>query len=481
MSIKTKIILASVASIVMIFFLVFVILVFALQFSHKHYVEPEISNHAITKRRLPYPFRSALAICSDIDETDSLEEFLTIQNFLNTKNATDIGMGVGLGLEIGNSFFPFTTDSPFALISNNPADKEVIIDLIKIGYIDFIHSFNEANRREIQEVTNILSNSGCKLDVWVNHAKATTDLGYHEWCLGDNINSNHYHTDFSIKTLGYRFVWTGGVSSIVGQGVPLSLHSFFNALDREHLAQSLYRNVFKEICKYLLSFVGGKYSNRKHNDLVYPIRLEDGQYAFGFVRSNVSYRGIGPGADSAGLADILREDIFKELNESGGYMIIYTHIGKNNSYPYFSKATQKALRLLEREYRNGNIYVTTTAKLLRYYVNSKYLIWHSSINGNERNIYISCISDPVRGSFVPTIDDLRGITFYTDDPANTHILLQDKAVIEIVSNENDYTNRKSVMIPLTSLPSLDNKMREYKQKGYFGSLAIRSADSFSRN
>ena len=204
------------------------------------------------------------------------------------------------------------------------------------------------------------------------------------------------------------------------------------------------------------------------------------EYAFGFVRSNVSYRGIGPGADSAGLADILREDIFKELNESGGYMIIYTHIGKNNSYPYFSKATQKALRLLEREYRNGNIYVTTTAKLLKYYVNNKYLIWHSSINGNDRNIYIACISDSVRGIFVPTIDELRGITFYTNDPTNTHIFIQDKEVTEVVSNENDYTNRKSVMIPLKPLPKLDNIMREYKKRGYFGSLSIMATRNVDR-
>ncbi|OEU79042.1 MAG: hypothetical protein BA873_07680 [Desulfobulbaceae bacterium C00003063] len=479
MSQKAKLIFASL-SIGMMFLLIFVLFVFTLQFSHKHYAEPERYNHAITKRRLPYPFKSALAICSDIDATDSLKEFLTIQEFLNTKNTTD--MGVGLGLEIGNSFFPIETSyGPFALISNNPADKEVIIDLIKLGYIDFIHSFNEANRREIKEITNILSNSGCRLDVWVNHCRAPTNLGYREWCLGDNINSNHYHTDFSIRTLGYIFVWTSDVSSIAGQGVPLNLHSFFTALDREHLVQSLYRNVFKEIYKYLLSLVGGKYSNRKHNDLIYPVRLEDGQYAFGFVRSNISYRGIGATANSVGLADILREDTVKELNESGGYMIIYTHLGKNNGYPYFSKATQKALRLLEREYRNGNIYVTTTARLLKYYVNNKYLIWHSTISGNESNIYIECISDPVRGSFVPTIDDLRGISFYTNDPTNTHVFIQEKEITEIMSNENDYTNRKSIMIPLKPLPRLDSKMREYKKKGYFGSLAIKSADPFSRN
>ena len=459
----------------MIFLSMFLIFLFSLQISNNHYAEIKRSNHGISKRKFPYPFKSALTICSDIDNTDSLEEFLTIQEFLNTKNPTE--MGVGLGLEIGNSFFPIkaskTSHSPFGLISDNQIENEVIVDLIKIGYIDFIHSFQEANREEIRKIADTLSNIGCQLNVWVNHAKAVSDLGYRDYSLGDNINSIHYHTDFSIRTLGYKFVWIGEVSSIVGQGFPLRLHSFFAGLNRKHFIQSLYNNAFKEIAKYGLSFmgIGKKYSNRKYNELTCPLRLDDGQYVFGFVRSNVSYQGIGGKAvTSPGLVDILREGIFKELNKNGGYMIVYTHLGSNIGNPYISKATQRALRRLETEYRKGNIYVTTTAKLLKYYVNNKYLIWHSSLKGNERNIHIACISDPVRGSFIPTVEDLGGITFYTNDPDNTHIFIQAKEISQININESDYTNRKSVMIPLKPLPKLDNKMKEYRKKGYFGGI-----------
>jgi len=482
MSKRDKFFLISVISIIIIFLFIFLIFLFSLQISKRHYAEIPISNYGISKRKLPYPFKSALTICSDIDATNSLEEFLTIQEFLNTKNKTV--MGIGLGLEIGNSFFPIetskTSHSPFGLISNNQIKNEVIVDLIKLGYIDFIHSFQEANREEIRKITNVLLNNGSQLDVFVNHSKAVTNLGYRDYSLGDNINSIHYHTDFSIRTLRYKFVWIGEVSSIVGQGVPLSLHSFFAGLNKKHFVRSLYNNVFKEIAKYGLSFMGieKKYSNRKNNDLTYPLRLDDRQYVFGFVRSNVFYRGISSEAEtSSALVDILREDIFRELNKNGGYMIVYMHFGKNNGYPYISKATQRALRLLETEYRKGNVYVTTTAKLLKYYVNNKYLIWHPSLKGNNRNIHIACISDPVRGNFIPTIDDLRGITFYTDDPTNTHIFIQDEEITEAISNRTDYMNRKSVMIPLKSLPRLDNKMKEYRKKGYFGGLENRNADN----
>ena len=460
---KAIVVLASVP--VLVFLLMFAVLVCTLPLSHQHYLDTDQISDPISKRRLPYPYRCALTICNDIDATDSLEEFLTIQNFLNTKNETDVG--VGLGLEIGNSFYPFGPEGQFGLVSNNLSDKEVILDLIKVGYIDFIHSFNYATRPRIQEVVNVLADNECELDVWVNHARAPTDLGnYYEWCLGDNIDSNHYHTDFSVEKLGYKFVWTGDVSSVVGQGIPLTVHSFFSALNTEHLIESLYKNVGKELCKYLVSYVHEKYANRKHNDLIYVFRLDDGQPVFGFVRSGVSYRGIA-NASSDGLANMLRKDIFDELKENGGYMIIYMHLGKNSGYPYIPKATQEGLRLLETEYRKGNIYVTTTAKLLEYYVNNKYLIWRSKIEGSDRNVFVEGIVDPVRGSFVPSIDDLRGITFYTDDAKNTHIYIEDRKVTEVVRNGKDHTNRESIMFPLKALPRLDSKMIEYKEKGYF--------------
>jgi len=451
-------------------FFIFMFLVFicSFQFSHKYYAQAERSDRDIIKRRLPYPYKSALTICSDIDETNSLDEFLTIQEFLTTKNTTDIG--VGLGLEIGNSFFPIKTrEVPFALDLENPMGKEVILDLINLGYIDTIHSFVSAGRKEIREMTNFLENERCKIHVWVNHSNDPTNIGDVKNAWGDNIGSNYYHTDFSIKTLGVNFVWTGEVSSIIGQGIPLSLYSFFDPWDRQHLLKSLYNNVFKEIYKYSLSFLGKKYSGRRLNDLTYPLKLDDGHYVFGFIRNNVFYQGIGAGASTLeALAGVLREDVLKKLNENKGYMIVYAHFGKNKGYPYISENAQTALRRLEREYTRGNTYVTTTKKLLEYYVNNKYLTWHSQRALNRRYIYITSITDPVRRTFVPTIDDLRGITFYTDDPINTHILIQDMELKEIVQNDKDDTNRKSIMIPLKPLTKLDQLMREYKEKGYFG-------------
>lgn len=441
---------------------------FQIYYSTSRYYGEENPQSPVSIREFPYPYKAALTICSDIDATDSLKEFLTIQEFLNTRNLTV--MGKGLGLEIGNSFFPTRKDElKFSLMSKNPHDQEVIIDLIKLGYIDFIHSFNTArDRQEIKGILNILSENNCKIDVWVNHAKALSDVGPYEWCLGDNPDSNMYHTDISKQDLGYTFVWVDDVSGILGQGRPLSVLSFFDAFDASHPFQSLGTNVFKEVAKYTLAILGNdRYAMRKYNDLTTIDRLDDGQHVFKFMRSSVAYYGIGPAANSDGLADLLTRPILQKLIDVGGYVIIYTHLGKNKGFPYISPDTQQALRLLAKEYRDGDIYVTTTARLLNYYVNKKYLIWRSETNGNRINIHIEGISDPVRGAFTPTIDDLRGITFYTDNPANTHIFIRDNEISGIRENEPDHENRKSVMIKLKPLVKLDEKMKEYHAKGYF--------------
>ena len=50
----------------------------------------------VSLRKFPFPFKAAMTICSDIDETRSSDEFLEIQRFLNTRSMTSMGNGIGL-------------------------------------------------------------------------------------------------------------------------------------------------------------------------------------------------------------------------------------------------------------------------------------------------------------------------------------------------------------------------------------------------
>ena len=70
--------------------------------------------------------------------------------------------------------------------------------------------------------------------------------------------------------------------------------------------------------------------------------------------------------DSKGLAKHISPAVLKRLKKNHGYMIVYTHLGMNRGCNnVIAEESQKALRYLSRQYENGNIYVTTTSKLLK--------------------------------------------------------------------------------------------------------------------
>ena len=167
-------------------------------------------------RKFPYPYKAALSICSDIDETMSTEEFLGIQEFLNTKQMTD--MGEGVGLELGNSFYFYNREDQFAYFAHDDCAKEVIIDLARAGYIDCLHTYGDTDpkRDEIMRALDILYNADCKIDVWVNHYGSSNNFSKKfEYmfgkCLGDDPSSDVYHADNTLN-YGIKFVWVGAIS-----------------------------------------------------------------------------------------------------------------------------------------------------------------------------------------------------------------------------------------------------------------------------
>jgi len=430
----------------------------------RHY-DREENGAGVSLREFPFPFRCALTISSDVDGTTSVGEFLTIQEFLNTRNQTPLGQG--LGLEIGNTFF--AKSDRFGFLSPNPVDREVILDLLRSGYVDGIHSFDMARtREEIERVVETLSTAGASIDVWINHGTAPSNLGPGSGCLGDDDGSVPYHTDFSVNRLGYEFVWMGAVSGIVGQGRPISSASFVDGFDRRHPIRSLLNNVAQEQMKFTLAALGSsRYSMRRYNELVRVARLDDGQPVFEFTRSNQCPSGLwGECATAPGLADTLRDEVLDALVDGGGYMIVYTHLGKNEGFPHLPPPTVQALRSLAERNRSGTVWVTTTSRLLRYYVNKTYLQWEASGSGGETEIVIQTTQDPVRGVLEPDVEALGGVTFYVEDPEKTTVLLSGEK-IEVVMNPPDGSGRKSVTIPLRPLERLDDKMNAYRSRGYF--------------
>jgi len=419
---------------------------------HKHW-GPSFDEAKVWLRRFPYPYKAAIAICSDIDGTTTLERFLAIQEFLNTRRDTLIGPGIDL--EIGNSFFPYTPDDSFAYFSSRPADREVIETLIKAGYVDCMHSYGDGARLRSDALRALeeLERSGCKLDVWVDHARAPSNFGKDVTPgLGDVVGSPIYHADATLA-YGIKFIWKGRTSSIVGHGVPFTCGSFMRLFDRAYLGCSVF-NIIRELAKTALACAGNRrFAIHCHNQLLRVAGLQDGQHVYEFKRCNNYWRGLSYGHDCAGLAYVIRHKTLADLIAAEGYMVIYTHLGVGlDRPPLIPLETQTALQGLAEAYRAGDIYVTTTSRLLNYYLNHRYLQWsHEVDNEGWTRITVHSMVDPLFGPRKPTLEELQGITFYVPDRHRALLYLNGHLVPGIVRNPADCIGRESISIPRTHL------------------------------
>ncbi|MFC2071729.1 hypothetical protein ACFLUU_03295 [Chloroflexota bacterium] len=403
----------------------------------------------ISLRKFPYPYKAALAISSDVDDL-VFEDLLEIHRFLNTRQQTT--MGPGLGLEIGDTFWMYSTDlenlDPVSYFKGTTTDVsdyvEVMRKLIRAGYIDCLHTYGDFNRyggfiREMaaQSISE-LKKQGLKIDVWINHGDRHNlqnigwvgylgDLPYATSVFGARTRVLEYHCDIT-TAYGIRFVWKGDLTTLVGQDCPYN-----------------FRQNVVLICKQLIKKWLLKRSDIHNNDLIQIMELRDGSKVNIFKRFGSWSEETSD--DLPGLISGINLNILKRKN---GYMIVYTHLGKTRMKkpPLLSIETQEALKTLAEEYYNGEIYITTTSKLLNYNIVHKSLCWHSAVENGLMSIIIYKVADTVRGDYIPTPEQLRGITFYTPHAEKTRVFINSAEIADIERNTRDYTGKESVSIPL---------------------------------
>jgi hypothetical protein len=355
-------------------------------------------------RKFPYPFKCALAFASDIDFC-SVEEFDEIHRFLNTTEMTT--MGPGLGLDIADSMWMYdVADDPNVGIAPSMSywkgtkpsvvkDAQRIREHIDKGWIDSLHTYGNFHptkgpfRRELAKAAlEELSSKGIFLDTWIDHGGpsiADDFAQYYKWSdeHGDDPNSPAYHTDLLIA-YGVRYVW-GPVRQEFGT-----------------------------------------------EKLVVPLTLRDGRRIWQFSR----YHSTGGKEEMDCYPNRidcqLTEHNLKRLKESNLWEIVANHFGAPTpgrtglvkTRPPFGPEAREALRRLAYEFRRGNIMVLRTSWLLKYYVVSKHLDW--VYDPDNKTILIKAVDDPVFGRYVPTLTDLREITFYVSSPIHPNIILGDR-------------------------------------------------------
>ena len=428
----------------------------------------------ISLRKFPHPYKAALTICNDLDEY-TFEEFIEIHRFLNTREETS--MGQGLGLEIGDSFWMYSVKSDVSdsftyfdgLSDERTPYAETIKKLVKAGYLDCLHTYGNFNqyggfhRGYAEKAIAEMERQEMHVQVWIDHGDMHNFQnvnylgGTKERSIGNGVTTRivEYHTDLS-KKYGVRFYWPMIVTPVVGQNRKIGWGDILS--DRSNRKRLIINRLayffLKLIPQHYIekqAFLSGKIRRLEllfENPLIFSKTLPSGDKVYCFQRYGDWFNN---GADSLGV--ILSERKLNKLIESNGSSIVYVHIGRKagSCADILPKISIKALKELSFRYQEGEIYVTTTSRLLTYHLVSQNLVWQVVHQDDIFVIDIIHVKDEVDGNFVPTLDQLQGITFYTDKPHKTIIRLAGNDIKEIQINKPDESCKASVSIPRTHL------------------------------
>jgi hypothetical protein len=383
---------------------------------------------SVTLRRIPYPYKAMLAICSDLDETPDRQTYWEIMRFLNTTKTTS--MGPGVGLELGNSIYFDMPPNQFAYWNADDAGREMVRTLIQSGHIDCLHSYGDlaTTRAHAGRALEELDRHGCRLEVWVDHSKAITNFGADIMCgQGDVQGSPAYHADLT-TAYGIRFVWRGRVTSTIGQDVPPSLRQIFTP--RHPIAST--KTVTKEAVKRWLAAHGNKkYAMHGPNKVLRTDRLRDGRPVHEFLRTDGGYwGGVGEAATAAGFGEVLTRSFLDRIVDREAVCALYTHLGKIvDRKEILPQRTRAALRLLPEYARANRVLVTTTRRLLQYLRVRKLLHWRAEQQASALIIEVNCATDEVTAR--PPLDEkeLQGITFVLPQARRVEVRLSTGAAL----------------------------------------------------
>lgn len=389
----------------------------------------ENSSKKPTLLPFPWPYKSALAISSDIDDC-SPQIFADIHTFLNTDEATPLGQG--LGLEISDSAWAWShNDGLVSLLDDNDSPRNYIKKLASLchqGWIDAFHAFGDFNntdgfsRKRAARVYEILKDLGISLETFINHGNRQNHQNFScrlaDSYLGDDPDSPFYHGDLSLE-YGIKFYWWDEVVATPLSASNISINSKLKLYSDSHL-------------KNLVKSFTGKSSNIRSKEslkeLMVPYKLKDGNSLWAFTRYN-NYPGdvwARPGRHT--FKHQLNSSFLDKLVKEEGYAVIYTHFGQPEweaGQPLLDETNLAALRELKQQYQQKNILVTATGRLLNYWLKNRHLVWEFQRDPEVNRIIVKGIADPVFGFKELSASELKGLAFKCESGSNIKVFAGD--------------------------------------------------------
>ncbi|WP_160060377.1 hypothetical protein [Psychromonas sp. L1A2] len=391
---------------------------------------------SVSLRKYPYPYQAMLAICSDLDETPNKEIYFETARYLNTTEETSLGKGVGL--EVGNTIYFDMPEHNFSYTNTDDDGRQKIHQLIDSGHIDCLHSFGDfvKDRALIEKHWNAIQAGKRKIEVWVDHAQAPTNLDNDIMQgQGAEVGKSAYHSDLTVQSGMLPFIWKGRVTSCVAQNAKRSYQALLN---KKQIKASL-KTIALEFAKGWFARLGNKkYAMHKDNKVLRKSELVDGTEINEFMRCNPSWGGVSCFDQARGIHFVLTKEVLDTLVKKQGCSILYSHLGKVHSVAQpFTSETRRTFELLADYNNNKRILVTTTRRLLGYNRTINELSFEVKKELGETNIYLTT-------AYIGK--DLNGLTWYVDRPELTNLYINNVKCTELVINDQSESEQASISI-----------------------------------
>jgi hypothetical protein len=306
---------------------------------------------------IPSPYRAALALSIDCDGC-TVERLNQVFRYWTTD----------LGLPVASSMFLYSRNpSAPPQASYLDGDRDGLLDAYRRGWIDTLHSLGDfagqtCTREMARRAFDALAADGVRIQVWTNHGGPENVHNLvRENARGDVPGSDCYLSDLACD-YGIRYVWGSHLTHLIGQDR--------RASPAEYYATYPERSGLVRMATRFLHPVGEWLVRRlnvepfRDNRLLFPWRLRDGRPVWRFLRY-----GRWRFDTISRLPHILPLRVLDALEESGGAMIVYLHIGPSrDETPEDYRAGLRALDEVARRFRERKtLWVARTSDVLRQF------------------------------------------------------------------------------------------------------------------
>ncbi len=405
----------------------------------------------VTLRPFPFPYRAALAICSDIDGC-TRDTFIAVHRCLNR----DLGLPVadsifGVGREPGQLAY-FLPDG----VTPGP-DAPLIRAAIRDGLIDSLHSWGDFNdqvpdpqflRQVAASLAADFEAEKLSLKIWLNHGSPNnlqnfltrTKPGF----AGDDPPSPLYTADLA-RVLGVQYYWGMELT-------PWPLSVWRQQLNPHYWAR-VGLNSLKNLLKTLLGQKARHRTVTQVTALGLPLTLRDGWQVWAFNRFNRHPHGIWGLPTRHTLRYALDPKVLQKLIREAGFLILYTHLGlpRRASGPLFPDPDRQALENLADAYHKGLLWVASTLRILTYWRVRQTLDWQAGEADGKLIIDLKALQGPDGASRLPEVKELAGLSFFSPKPFSTRLRLAGQELPTRII-PTDHTGRGGVAVPLTPAP-----------------------------